>query len=73
MREVINTEIDRMLEENIIEPSNSLWTFPIVIVKKKDGRPRFYIDFRKVNQVFEKDACPLPFISVILDRLREAR
>lgn len=73
MQEVINTEVDRMLEEDIIEPSSSPWSSPIVIVKKKDGKPRFCIDFRKVNQVSEKDAYPLPFISAILDRLREAR
>lgn len=70
MQEVLNTEVDRMLKEGIIEPSTSPWSSPIVIVKKKDGTPRFCIDFRKVS---EKDAYPLPYIIAILDRLGEAR
>lgn len=73
MQVISNTEVDRMLEEDIIETSDSPWNSPIVIVKKKDGTLRFCIDFRKVNQVSEKDAYTLPFISAILNRLREAR
>ncbi|KAH0818193.1 hypothetical protein GEV33_004600 [Tenebrio molitor] len=49
------------------------WSSPIVLAKKKDGKYRFCIDFRKVNEVTRKDAHPLPFINVILDKLRRAR
>jgi len=35
MQEMINTEVDRMLEEGVIEPSMSPWSSPVVIVKKK--------------------------------------
>ncbi|XP_044755050.1 uncharacterized protein LOC123314004 [Coccinella septempunctata] len=43
------------------------------MVKKKDGKPRFCIDFRIVNNVSVKDAYPLPYISGILDKLRKAK
>ena len=61
-----------MLENGIIEPSNSDWSSPIVMVKR-NGKYRFCLDFRKVNEVSKKDAYPLPYMSVILDRLRAAK
>ncbi|KAH0815056.1 hypothetical protein GEV33_007735 [Tenebrio molitor] len=73
MQGIIDEEVDKMLAEGVIEPSNSPWSSPIVLAKKKDGKHRFCIDFRKVNEVTRKDAYPLPFINVILDKLQRAR
>jgi len=73
MQKVIDDEVEEMLRNGIIEPSTSPWSSPVVIVKKKDGRPRFCIDFRKVNEVTEPDAYPLPQIHATLDKLRGAK
>jgi hypothetical protein len=73
MQGIIDEEVDKMLTEGVIEPSESPWSSPIVLAKKKDGKYRFCIDFRKVNEVTRKDAYSLPFIKVILDKLRRAR
>jgi len=73
MQKVIDDEVEEMLRDGIIEPSTSPWSSPMVIVKKKDGRPRFCIDFRKVNEVTERDAYPLPQIHATLDKLRGAK
>ena len=51
-REVIDKTADEMLEAGIISRSRSPWSFPVVIVDKKDGSKRFCVDFRKLNQVF---------------------
>ena len=58
-------QLKEMLEHEIIPPSSSPWTSPVVMVKKnkkKDGTLRFCIDFRKLNDVTVKDAHPLPRI-----------
>lgn len=73
MQKHIDAELDKMLEAGIIERSKSAWSSPILLVKKKEGTYRFCVDFRKLNSVTEKDAYPLPYVSAILDRLRDAR
>lgn len=72
-QKVIDEEVSSMLEQGIIEPSRSAWSSPVCLVRKKDGSYRFCIDFRQLNAVTKKDAYPLPYMSAILDQLRDAR
>ncbi|KAI8506729.1 hypothetical protein Bbelb_151700 [Branchiostoma belcheri] len=58
-----------VLEQDVIEPSTSPWASPVVIVTKKDGTPRFCVDFRKLNSVTVPDAHPLPRIDDTIDAL----
>ena len=64
-----NKQIDQMLENKIIRPSNSPWNAPVILVKKKDGSLRFVCDFRSLNDVTIKDTYPLPRISEVIDRM----
>lgn len=54
-----------MLEAGIIERSQSTWSFPIVIVGKKDGSYKFCVIFRAVNKIAKLIAYPLPRIDDI--------
>ena len=56
MQRIIDEEVNLMLAEGVIEPSDSPWSSPVVLAKKKEGKYRFCIDFVKLNQVTEKDA-----------------
>ncbi len=69
-RELIQTYVDDMLEQNIIEPSDSAWSSPVVLVKKPDGKWRFCVDYRKLNAITERDVYPLPCIPDQLSRLQ---
>ena len=73
MQKIIDEEISKMLADGIIEPSRSPWSSPVVLVRKKNGKRRFCIDFRRVNQVTRRDAYPLPQVEATLSKLREAR
>ena len=54
--------IQRMPDKNIISPSQSPWSSPVILVRKKDGSLRFCVDYHKVNSVTRKDAYLLPRI-----------
>ncbi|KAK9687873.1 Reverse transcriptase (RNA-dependent DNA polymerase) [Popillia japonica] len=69
----MDTVIKDMLDKGVIEPSSSPWSSPVVMVPKRDGTWRFCVDYRQLNKVTKRDAYPLPYISSILDRLRDAR
>ena len=58
-----------MVNDDVIQPSSSPWASPIVLVRKKDGSARFCVDYRKVNEVTNKDAYPLPCIDATLNTL----
>jgi len=72
-RETERTEVDKMLEYGVIEPSTSPWASPIVMVSKKDGSTRFCVDYRRVNTVTKKDVHPLPRTSDLLEALGRAK
>ena len=68
-RQEISGLLDDMQRQDIIEPSISPWASPIVLVRKKDGSPRFCVDYRKLNAATIKDSYPLPRVDDILDSL----
>ena len=73
LREEVAKQIKNMQETGVIQPSNSPWASPVVLVRKKDGSHRFCVDYREVNAVTKKDKFPLPRVDDLLDQLGEAQ
>ena len=67
----IRSLLQGMYEGGVIRES-SPWAAPIVLVKKKWGTWRFYVDYRKLNHITHKDAFPLPCIEDSLTSLTQA-
>jgi hypothetical protein len=61
--------LSKMLKQGTIRPSTSPWASPIVFVRKRNGKVRVCVDYRKVNAITEKDAYPLPRIADCLDSI----
>ena len=67
--ETVRKEVDKMLKLGVIEPSQSPYSSPVLLVKKPDGSARFVLDFRKLNQITEFDAEPIPDPELLFSKL----
>lgn len=56
----VKEEIENMLRAGVIKPISSVWSFLVVIATKKDGKTRFCVDYRTLNQRMKADRWPLP-------------
>ena len=70
---VVDEALEDMVSAGVIAPSESPWSSPVVIVRKKDGSHRFCVDYRRLNSCTVKDAYPLPRIEDNLDALQGAK
>lgn len=62
--------IDDLLINNIICESDSEYSSPILLVKKKNGEQRLCVDYRKLNSLTVRDSHPLPRIDDQIDKLQ---
>lgn len=72
-REIITDCVNAMLKQDVIRPSRSDWSSPVVVVPKKNGKPRFCVDYRRLNAITKKDTYPIPRMDDCLDSLGEAQ
>ncbi|CAH1272763.1 RTL1 [Branchiostoma lanceolatum] len=65
----VQRQVAEMLDAGVVEPSQSPWAAPVVLVRKKNGTHRFCVDYRKLNHATVKDAHPLPRTDDTIDAL----
>ena len=70
--EACRKEKEILMEYDMIEPSKSPWACGVVMAKKKGGQLRFCCNYRYLNAVTMKDACPIPRIDESLSKLVDA-
>ena len=69
-QKVVEEEVKKMLDLDVIEASTSAFSSPVVLVKKKDNSTRFCIDFRELNKVTQFDCEPVPDPEVLFASLQ---
>jgi hypothetical protein len=72
LRTEIENQVQDMLASGLIQNSSSPFSFPILLVKKKDQSYRFCIDYRHLNSITAKAQFPVPIINEFLDELKNA-
>lgn len=72
-KRIIKQEIEMMLRENVIRPSNSPYAQEVVLVLKRTGDWRFCVDYRALNKVTIPDAYPMPRISDLIGSIKTSR
>lgn len=67
------TVIKHLEQQGIIRKSTSPWASPICLVRKKSGKVRPCVDYRRLNEITKKDAFPLPRVQDCLDAVSGAK
>ncbi|PIK34785.1 hypothetical protein BSL78_28388 [Apostichopus japonicus] len=69
-RHFISSEVQRLLKEGIIEPSNSPWRAQVVVTKNDNHKKRLVIDYSEtINRYTLPDSYPLPRIDDIVNSI----
>ncbi len=73
MREDVRAELKALEEAGIIQRSDSSWASPLVPVKKKNGKVRLCVDYRKVNAITTPEPYYMPGFEEMVSKIGEAR
>ena len=69
----IERQTQEMLDNGIIEPSQSMWSARCILVKKKGGEMRMCIDYRQLNSVTKEISFPLPLMTDVFDAMSQSQ
>jgi hypothetical protein len=71
--DTVRKELDAMMMMDVIEPSDSPYSSPIVLIKKSDSTHRFCVDMRKMNQITLFDCEPTPNPEAIFAQIADSK
>ena len=71
--EAVRTHLQQLLDAEVIRESESPFSSPIVVVRKKNGDVRLCIDYRKLNMQTVKDSYALPNLEESFSALTRSR
>ena len=79
VQQIIDAEVKKMLDDNIIQPSKSPYASNLLLVRKPDPssaggvKNRVCASFVQLNKQTIKDSYPLPNIQVIFDKIGRSK
>jgi hypothetical protein len=73
LKDEIEAQVAEMLQSGVIQHSQSAFSSPALLVRKKDGTWRLVIDYRQLNAITVKSTYPMPVIDELLDELSGAK
>ncbi len=65
---VVKQNINKLLKTKFIQHVEEA-TWLIVVIPKKNGKLKIYVDFRKLNVIIKKDPYPVPFIYEVMNKV----
>ncbi|GKC45860.1 putative mitochondrial protein [Tanacetum coccineum] len=71
-KDVVEAMVKELMESGVIRDSQSPYSSPIVMVKKKDGTWRMCVDYKQLNKCTVKDKFPIQVVEELLDELKGA-
>ena len=72
-QQYLREEVQYLLDNSLIEHSQSGWSSPCILVPKPDGTFCMCTDYRKVNSVTKTDTFPIPRIDDCIDNIGHAK
>jgi len=77
LHDVVKTQLKELLEADIIEPSESLWSAPMLLIKKKtlntETKYRLALDARLINNVTIPQPVEFQNIREVINKLNEKK
>ena len=69
----VKEHLQELLDKGVIRPSQSNYASPVVLVRKKNGALRMFVDYRQLNAKVRRDDYPLSRVDESLDVLGGAK
>jgi hypothetical protein len=68
-RAAVRRIVQDLLDNGIVRESESPYSSPIILVRKKSGEYRMCVDYRSLNAKTVKDRYPLPRVDDYIERM----
>lgn len=72
-QQYLKDEVKYLLDNDFIEPSQSKYSSPCILVPKPNNTYRMCTDYRKINTITKTDSYPIPRVDDCIDKVGKAK